>query len=199
MHPCLQIPEIIRAIFSWLSQDDGGTLAALSLTCRNFYEPASDRLWSDLPSVVPLVRCLPDDLLEVETLQKKSHLGAVTVKSQLVSSEWPRYLIQCSSTGFYLFSSLKKRLSLLIGSGSMSALLALDPFLMIPVLFGVTQFIPLLTGKSFFALEPVGRSFQIFRLFFGRREMILYFPMLIYSSGSIWSSLRFTCQLDLPC
>lgn len=72
MHLCLQVPEILRAIlnavsdreagFHWLLEDEGAALASAARTCRLFYEPAMDCLWSVLPSSSFLMATLPQDV-----------------------------------------------------------------------------------------------------------------------------------------
>jgi F-box-like len=62
MHHCLIISEILLKIFDFLYDDDPcrrAPLARLALTCRTFHDPASELLWSYLPSLHPLVKCLP--------------------------------------------------------------------------------------------------------------------------------------------
>ncbi|KAH7917134.1 hypothetical protein BV22DRAFT_1026932, partial [Leucogyrophana mollusca] len=41
-------------------------LASLARTCRTFRDPALDVLWSFLKSFDPLIRCLPQDLWEMD-------------------------------------------------------------------------------------------------------------------------------------
>jgi hypothetical protein len=64
MHPCLQIRELVEAIISPWLLNDYRTLTALAVTCQLFYGLASDVIWADLPSLVPLIKCLPDHLWE---------------------------------------------------------------------------------------------------------------------------------------
>lgn len=65
MHQALLVPEIIMNIFEHakmgvhakkpLSQK---ALAALATTCKIFYEPAMDLLWSDIDGLLPLLGCI---------------------------------------------------------------------------------------------------------------------------------------------
>jgi hypothetical protein len=64
MHPCLHIPELVEAIISPWLRHEYPTLKALAVTCRIFHGPASDLIWADLPSLVPLIKCLPVHLWE---------------------------------------------------------------------------------------------------------------------------------------
>lgn len=61
MHRCLRIPEIRTEIFGLLRKGD---CAALARTCKLFYNEAMDVLWADLQSLLPLVRCMPPDLVD---------------------------------------------------------------------------------------------------------------------------------------
>ncbi|RDB17404.1 hypothetical protein Hypma_001758 [Hypsizygus marmoreus] len=67
MHRCLAIPYLLTIIFENVVEDTqekwprpgSSTLAALAVTCQLFNEPALKVLWRFLPSLEPLVRCLP--------------------------------------------------------------------------------------------------------------------------------------------
>ncbi|KAG6905045.1 hypothetical protein DXG01_005412 [Tephrocybe rancida] len=76
MDHCLQIQEILHNIFSSLSLDSkagiwslrgSGVLSSLALTCRAFSGLALDELWHFQPLnlYLLLLRCLPDDCLEI--------------------------------------------------------------------------------------------------------------------------------------
>ncbi|KAJ7898053.1 hypothetical protein B0H13DRAFT_2196483 [Mycena leptocephala] len=82
MHRCLQIDDIVAEIFLHLEcrsdtyitpperKVNWRALAALAITCRGFAERALDVLWQDQP-LDHLLRCLPQDLLVIETNEKK--------------------------------------------------------------------------------------------------------------------------------
>lgn len=59
MHKALRIAEILDQISC---HTDLGTLPSLASTCRTFEGPALDALWRNLPSLVPLVNCIPTHL-----------------------------------------------------------------------------------------------------------------------------------------
>lgn len=83
MHPCLTVQEILANIFASYSYSytgeaftgikkyslhaqDRRLLAHLARTCKAFSEPALDVLWHTQTSIVPLVRCLPSNALEID-------------------------------------------------------------------------------------------------------------------------------------
>ena len=80
MHNCLVVQEVLSEIFQHIfsnpysgyrMEDDRsnlhhdkialGTLAGLARTCKTFHEPALNHLWRALPSLIPLIQCLPPD------------------------------------------------------------------------------------------------------------------------------------------
>ena len=89
MHRCLLVSEILCGIFEAVSESPAealsagcehsaqasGTLSAASQVCKAFYGPASDILWSALPSFSCLIRCLPRDTWNVD------EAGAISVSS----------------------------------------------------------------------------------------------------------------------
>lgn len=56
----LHVYEIIAMVAAYLSRAD---MLSLALSYRGFYEPVMDRMWRVLPSLVPLLRCLPEELV----------------------------------------------------------------------------------------------------------------------------------------
>ncbi len=61
VHECLRISEIRAEIFNTLQPAD---CAVLARTCKLFHHEAMDAVWADLQSLLPLVRCMPVDLLD---------------------------------------------------------------------------------------------------------------------------------------
>jgi len=73
MHACLRTPELLLNIFNYVHDDEvnerdflkrrprTATLPALARTCRDFTEPALDIIWRSLPSLMPLLACIPVD------------------------------------------------------------------------------------------------------------------------------------------
>jgi hypothetical protein len=84
MHPGLQIIEIVRAILWWL-ENDKQALTALALTCQKFNDPASDLLWHLLPSLAPLVRCLPGHLLEERVEERRERSSSEQAEQQMLT------------------------------------------------------------------------------------------------------------------
>lgn len=60
----LIIDEIIRPIFTHI--DSNEDLYALLCTCRAFVRPARDKLWVCLPDLKPVMRLLPDEMLDFD-------------------------------------------------------------------------------------------------------------------------------------
>jgi hypothetical protein len=89
MDRILEIPELLAVIFEHLYYDSDtycGTLA-LALTCKRFQEPALDVLWSFLPHILPLFKCLPEDAVDFPTISSasSSDLYPDTVEDPVVS------------------------------------------------------------------------------------------------------------------
>ncbi|KAH9834024.1 uncharacterized protein C8Q71DRAFT_909059 [Rhodofomes roseus] len=63
MHRALTIPELVHKILYEAAHR--GTQLKLALTCRAFYEPAMDLVWSLQYELINLVKCLPRDLWRV--------------------------------------------------------------------------------------------------------------------------------------
>lgn len=59
MHHCLEIPEVVRCVASYM---DGGNAYHLAITCKSLLEPCLDEVWRQVGSFEPLISCLPDDL-----------------------------------------------------------------------------------------------------------------------------------------
>src|SRR5436305_860753 len=79
MHNCLDIPELVRIIFELTEPSD---LAALAKTCQAFRDLALQILWADLPSLAPLVRCLPGDVWQeivLPSLGNRLRMGPFTL------------------------------------------------------------------------------------------------------------------------
>ncbi|KAG0697940.1 hypothetical protein DFH29DRAFT_127128 [Suillus ampliporus] len=78
MHPCLRLEEILQEIFR---DADYMSLTVLARTCRSFYEPAINVIYSDLPGLEPLIKRLPQDLWSVNS-------GALVIWGPLRPQDW---------------------------------------------------------------------------------------------------------------
>ncbi|EIW78533.1 hypothetical protein CONPUDRAFT_167527 [Coniophora puteana RWD-64-598 SS2] len=85
MHRLFFIDEITLAIVNHVPADRD--LSVLARVCQSFSEPALDVLWAALHSIVPLLKCLPPDLIE-ETLHDKQRLAAYTLKRPFTTTDW---------------------------------------------------------------------------------------------------------------
>ncbi|KAJ7641047.1 hypothetical protein FB45DRAFT_1053670 [Roridomyces roridus] len=91
MHRCLRIPEIVQLIVSHLDPQyrTGKNQLALLARTRIFHEHALDILWSHQTRLAPLIKCMPDDLWEVNGQRS----GTVLVfRRPVVGSDWDRLL-----------------------------------------------------------------------------------------------------------
>lgn len=112
MHRCLQIPEIIAMIVSWLTQCEPDLLA-LALTCHTFLEPCLDELWSKA-EFKDLLRCFPSSVLnsiEAKGVDRKSLMAS--------KSTW---FAVCVLTYLWSFSGSRKYRGENIGIDSFSTL-----------------------------------------------------------------------------
>jgi len=84
MHQCLSTLDVLSHIFEYVYTENSGLkdTAALAVTCQAFREPALDILWRSLPSLRPLVRCLPTDAYGTE----RDSYGVMTVVRRMVAS-----------------------------------------------------------------------------------------------------------------
>jgi hypothetical protein len=62
MHHCLSISEIISLIFAELYPECKGTLLSLACTCKGLQQPALDLLWHQQDGMIPLLKCMSDNL-----------------------------------------------------------------------------------------------------------------------------------------
>ncbi|KAG2355750.1 hypothetical protein BDR07DRAFT_1613517 [Suillus spraguei] len=81
MHPALLNLDVIYTISSYTEHK---SLPALASTCRGFEHLALNVLWRDLPSVDPLVKCLPSDLFSLD----QGHEVTVVLQKPVDSNMW---------------------------------------------------------------------------------------------------------------
>ncbi|KAG1771064.1 hypothetical protein EV702DRAFT_1011307 [Suillus placidus] len=78
MHRCLHLEEILQEIFKTA---DYRSLTVLARTCRLFYEPALNVIYSDLPGLQPLIERLPHDLWSTSS-------GELVIRGPLRPQDW---------------------------------------------------------------------------------------------------------------
>jgi hypothetical protein len=87
MHRALGILDIIELICAHVQAHGAGSaerdFAALARTCKDFQEPALDRLWREQRTITNILTCLPPNLWE-ETTRERLLWLARTVVSHLV-------------------------------------------------------------------------------------------------------------------
>ncbi|KAJ7141668.1 hypothetical protein C8R43DRAFT_1109381 [Mycena crocata] len=90
MERVLQIPELVDAICSHISQYRGNDLTALARTSKIFCHPALNALWHEQTTFANILRCMPDDLWDqpIDSVLVY-HLG---VTRPILPSDWERPL-----------------------------------------------------------------------------------------------------------
>ena len=87
MHRCWLVNELTLEI-AWHARSQSmpflHDVAALAQTCSAIHEPVMDVLWHTLHNLLPVVKCLPDDLWYEEKKPPNLRHNVVTM---LVSSE----------------------------------------------------------------------------------------------------------------
>lgn len=91
MHYALEIPEIQHIIFTFVFDDSlprvrKRNLVSVAVTSQLFKNVALDILWRTLGNLVPLIKCLPEDLWHEETALDSEFSGTL-VCSFTTSSE----------------------------------------------------------------------------------------------------------------
>ncbi|KAJ7664245.1 hypothetical protein B0H17DRAFT_1336744 [Mycena rosella] len=84
MHRCLEISEVLRAIFDQLSRR---TLASLARTCQGLRDPALDVLWHSQRSLLPLLKCLPPHIWEEIV---KDGRRVLRIRQPITPNDWKR-------------------------------------------------------------------------------------------------------------
>ncbi|KAG1801736.1 uncharacterized protein BJ212DRAFT_1398930 [Suillus subaureus] len=78
MHQCLYLEEILQEIFK---NADSRSLTVLARTCRLFYEPTLNVIYSDLSGLQPLIERLPRDLWSTSS-------GELVIQRPLRPQDW---------------------------------------------------------------------------------------------------------------
>ena len=67
MNPCFRVDEILRLFACELVESEANaTAAALAYCCKSFEEPVLDALWEKQERLIPLLKCIPQDVWEEE-------------------------------------------------------------------------------------------------------------------------------------
>ncbi|KAJ7081963.1 hypothetical protein C8R44DRAFT_862688 [Mycena epipterygia] len=109
MHPCLEIPELVKTICSNLTtsfRGDCKVLAALARTCKMFHDPALDVLWEEPKDLMNILRCLPSDVFTFQD-DPASHRLTLRLLRPVVTRDWDRPLVYMSRVKTFGFPSLK--------------------------------------------------------------------------------------------
>ncbi|KAJ7644786.1 hypothetical protein FB45DRAFT_1053451, partial [Roridomyces roridus] len=93
MHRTWRIPEIVQEIVSHFDSTDlpatRAQLAYLARTSRIFHEQALDGLWKHTSTMVNLIKCMPSDLWEAQSIQRRT---VITLCRPIVATDWERVL-----------------------------------------------------------------------------------------------------------
>ncbi|KII95724.1 hypothetical protein PLICRDRAFT_170336 [Plicaturopsis crispa FD-325 SS-3] len=109
MHPCLETFDIIVLIFTDIARSKNPdaartTLASLARTCHAFQEVALDLLWEEQTGMLPLLRCMPPDLLDETT--RDADRPKLTLRRPICPADWQR----CQRLGARVKNLRMKRL-----------------------------------------------------------------------------------------
>ncbi|KAL6306391.1 hypothetical protein BKA93DRAFT_748409 [Sparassis latifolia] len=92
LHPALRIDEILRKIFAYLSADRQ-SVARVARTCKVFSDVALCLLWSELESLLPLLRLFPTFVRVPEDSPKnQKKYAALYVLHGSSDQQWERFL-----------------------------------------------------------------------------------------------------------
>ncbi|KAJ7459605.1 hypothetical protein B0H11DRAFT_1872722 [Mycena galericulata] len=93
MHRSLRIPEIAQLIVSHIDPSfvtgADAALASLARTSRIFHDHALDLLWRQQDTIGNLVKCMPDDLWEVQIINRRR---TMCLRRPLADADWERPL-----------------------------------------------------------------------------------------------------------
>ncbi|KAI0795839.1 hypothetical protein C8Q75DRAFT_730033 [Abortiporus biennis] len=107
MHSALYIEELVQNIISYLRPEDAEstylgsqeynlrsyTLNSLARTCTALHDAASDALWSTQRSLVPLVRCLGDAVVQQRIVRSRSYpVETLCLNRPLTDDDFERML-----------------------------------------------------------------------------------------------------------
>ncbi|KAI1790199.1 hypothetical protein LXA43DRAFT_525345 [Ganoderma leucocontextum] len=117
MHRCLAVPELLNLIFKEVQAEAKGdiTVVALARTAKCFQDVALDTLWERQMSLVPLVKCFPQDIWD-ETRQEDGSKKLSFVRDPQ-AEDWVRvklyasriramYIDPCMFMGFFSTTAL---------------------------------------------------------------------------------------------
>ncbi|KAJ7671224.1 hypothetical protein B0H17DRAFT_1209079 [Mycena rosella] len=87
MHRGLRIPEVVELI---CGEAKFSTLVALAQTCQALQPPALSVLWRDQSDLMPLLKCLPSDLWELEEVENRP--TRLRFRRAIAPSDWTRVI-----------------------------------------------------------------------------------------------------------
>ncbi|KAF8887124.1 hypothetical protein BD779DRAFT_1722443, partial [Infundibulicybe gibba] len=78
MHRCLFIQEVLRMICMHVGTYLRRNLLAVALVCRHFFDPSMDCFWLEIPSLLPVLGCLPPDIWRTPLTHRRIADAALT-------------------------------------------------------------------------------------------------------------------------
>ncbi|KAG2072778.1 hypothetical protein BDR04DRAFT_1152880 [Suillus decipiens] len=82
MHHALRVEDIVYAVLEHL--ESFADVVNVAKTCKALSDPALNMLWSEQISIIPLMKCLPEDTWEVGEDQ------AINFSREPTPAEWER-------------------------------------------------------------------------------------------------------------
>ncbi|KAI0089150.1 hypothetical protein BDY19DRAFT_127242 [Irpex rosettiformis] len=93
VHPCLRIAEIQMEVFHYLARKDCVNIAQ---TCSMFYNQAMDVVWAKVESFIPFVKCMPPEVLTIQTKKdndwSRHILVTIDFAKEPRSEDWQLFL-----------------------------------------------------------------------------------------------------------
>ncbi|KAI0084849.1 hypothetical protein BDY19DRAFT_469529 [Irpex rosettiformis] len=93
VHPCLRIAEIQMEVFHYLARKDCVNVAR---TCSTFYDQAMDVIWAKVKTFIPFVKCMPPEVLTIQTKKDKDRFRHILVTIDFAkeprSEDWRLFL-----------------------------------------------------------------------------------------------------------
>ncbi|KAG8213563.1 hypothetical protein J3R82DRAFT_10217 [Butyriboletus roseoflavus] len=186
MHLALYLPEILYNIFGHVAPVENwewaqerlphtSDLAALARTCQAFKEPALDVLWSELPDLSALARCVPD----ATHSEKRCHYA---FKRPLTDVEWATLRSYARRVWIFLNCILMEAC---LDEESITMLFSPSPDALFPNL----RFLSWNYGRPFPLVHVAARPLRVLHLDFRRADTSQY-RNILDSAGNLCPHIK---------